>query len=342
MSRQDQADAVDREMAARLLPDTVLRALGRWWGESAARLADGTPGGHTVRYSPSRWAQITPWPSALASTSQVGDAGISRAGVVSIVSDALRREAYREALVATYVWGKGKSGSPGGSGPATLHKILAAEGLDAALARAVTELSVYGAEAAYAELRGRIPWLGPSFYTKFLYFVGKTLPPATGPAPLVLDAVLARRLRSLARAVGRETGYDPDGSVACWVWRDWHWSSHRYAVYLAFMHAVAHQLAATDTWPSDASPDLLEYALFSACGREGSAGCQPYSSTSHGYPAHPAIGRSQGRIPIVRPASPVPRRRFDGWATHPICALAPHAIACLDQRAVRHTRSESL
>ncbi|WP_425264300.1 hypothetical protein [Streptomyces bungoensis] len=75
--------------------------------------------------------------------------------------------------------------------------------------------------------------------------------------------VLARRLRFLAQAVGRETGHDPDGSIARWVCRDRNWSPHRYAVYLSFMHAAAHQTASTDGWPSDASPDLLEYALFS-------------------------------------------------------------------------------
>jgi hypothetical protein len=60
MNRQDRADAVDREMAARLLPDTGLQALGRWWSKNAERLADGTPGAHAVRYTPSRWAHITP------------------------------------------------------------------------------------------------------------------------------------------------------------------------------------------------------------------------------------------------------------------------------------------
>jgi hypothetical protein len=30
------------------------------------------------------------------------------------------------------------------------------------------------------------------------------------------------------------------------------------------MQAAAGQATATDTWPCDASPDLLEYALFSA------------------------------------------------------------------------------
>ncbi|MET9914887.1 hypothetical protein ABZZ74_50935 [Streptomyces sp. NPDC006476] len=251
-------------MAARLLPDVALEALGRWWSGNAVRLADGTPGAHTVRYSPSRWAQITPWPSTLMPVTHVGDADISRAQVASIVADALQREAYREALVATYVWGKGKSGSPGGSGPATLHKILTAENLEAVLARAVTALNEQGAEAAYATLRDRVAWFGPSFYTKFLYFAGKAVPPATGPGPLVLDRVLARRLRFLAQAVGRETGHDPDGSVARWVWRDRNWSPHHYAVYLSFMHAAARHAATAGAWPSDASPDLLEYALFSA------------------------------------------------------------------------------
>ncbi|MFD5124777.1 hypothetical protein [Streptomyces sp. NPDC058385] len=68
----------------------------------------------------------------------------------------------------------------------------------------------------------------------------------------------------MAQAVGRETGHDPDGSIATWVWRDQSWSPHRYAVYLSFMQAACGQLAATGTWPSAAKPDLLEYALFSA------------------------------------------------------------------------------
>ncbi|MFE5798140.1 hypothetical protein ACFQ8C_36980 [Streptomyces sp. NPDC056503] len=94
-------------MAACLLPDVVLEALGRWWDGNAVRLADGTPGVHAVRYRPSRWARIAPWPSGLASVTEVGDADVSRAQVALIVADALRREAYGEALVASYVWGKG-------------------------------------------------------------------------------------------------------------------------------------------------------------------------------------------------------------------------------------------
>lgn len=288
MSRQDRADAVDREMAARPLPEAALQALGRWWTENATRCADGTPGAHTVRYTPSRWAEITPWPTALAPVADSGGAAVSRADVASIVADALRREAFREALVATYVWGKGKRGSPKGSGPTTLGLILSAEGLDRTLARSVSALNEHGARAAYEELNGRIPWFGAAFFTKFLYFAGKTVRPASGPEPLVLDRFLARRLRSLAEAVGRETGHDPDGSVAAWVWSDGGWSPHRYAVYLSFMHEAARQLAKTGRWPSGAAPDLLEYALFSTAWERGAVAsgtarcCDPDHTRSWG------------------------------------------------------------
>jgi hypothetical protein len=117
VTRQDRADAVDREMAASLLPDAAVRTLGRWWSENASACADGTPGAHTVRYTPARWAQITPRPSTLAPISCGGDAGGSWVEVASAVADALRREAFREALVATYVSGKGKRCSPSGAAP---------------------------------------------------------------------------------------------------------------------------------------------------------------------------------------------------------------------------------
>ncbi|MFI9268617.1 hypothetical protein ACIG5C_30150 [Streptomyces werraensis] len=149
-----------------------------------------------------------------------------------------------------------------GSGPAALRKILDFDGLDAALAAAVTALREHGAAEAYAALRGQVPGLGPAFFTEFLYFTGIAVPPARGPRPLILDRVLSRRLRQLAAAVGRESGHDVDGSVAAWVWSDGNWSPHRYRVYLAFIHAAAKQLAAEDSWPSGAAPDLLECALF--------------------------------------------------------------------------------
>ncbi|MFJ3501906.1 MULTISPECIES: hypothetical protein [unclassified Streptomyces] len=182
--------------------------------------------------------------------------------MAAAVADALEREALREALIATYVWGKGKRGTQGGSGPSTLHKILAVDDLDAALADAVTALREAGAREAYAGLLGRDNGLGPAFSTNFLYFAGQALPPAQGPAPLILDRVLAERLHHLAAAVGRETGIDPDGTATARAWKRSNWSPHRYGVYLSFMEASARQLADTKSWPSRARPDLLERALF--------------------------------------------------------------------------------
>ncbi|MFG1812077.1 hypothetical protein [Streptomyces sp. NPDC049040] len=168
-------------MAATRLPDPAVEALIGWWQTHAHTFADGTPGAHTVRYIPGRWAQISPWPQSLAPTDGSGDAAVSRAQVTSAVADALQREAFREALVATYVWGKGKRGTPACSGPATLRDVLAAEGLDTALKTAVTALREHGARQAYAALLRKVPWFGPAFFTKFLNFTGATVPPGSGP-----------------------------------------------------------------------------------------------------------------------------------------------------------------
>ncbi|MFK0154079.1 hypothetical protein ACIQVK_18660 [Streptomyces sp. NPDC090493] len=161
-----------------------------------------------------------------------------------------------------------------------------AEVLDAALATAVTALREHGSREAYAALHRHIPGFGPSFFTKFLYFTGTTLAPAHGPRPLILDRVLSRRLRMLAAAVGRDTGQDPDGSLAAWVWADGNWSAHRYGVYLSFLHSAARQLAAGGGWPSGAGPDLLECALFGSppsCLRaDGVGSAPPHDSSTSG------------------------------------------------------------
>ncbi|MFE0351821.1 8-oxoguanine DNA glycosylase OGG fold protein [Streptomyces griseoluteus] len=262
LGRQSRADAVDMEMAARGLPEQGVAALTRWSSENASRYPDARPGAHTVRYTPSRWAQVGPWPAMLASRSGPGDAAVSRAQVASAVADALAREAFTKALVATHVWGKGKSGTRAGSGPATLEKILASDDLGKVLAEAVAALRVDGARQAYEVLLRSANGLGPSFFTKFLYFAGQAVPPGCGMRPLILDRVLAERMRTVAAQVGRDTGHDPDGSVAAWVWADGGWSPHRYEVYLSFMQAAAEQLRTSDGWPPDAAADLQECALF--------------------------------------------------------------------------------
>ncbi|MFJ8188044.1 hypothetical protein [Streptomyces sp. NPDC096105] len=64
---------------------------------------------------------------------------------------------------------------------AALREILAFDGLDAALAAAVTALREHGPAEAYAALRGQVPGLGPAFFTKFLHFTGLAVPSARGP-----------------------------------------------------------------------------------------------------------------------------------------------------------------
>ncbi|WP_419249716.1 hypothetical protein [Streptomyces griseorubiginosus] len=183
MDRQSRADALDMEMATRLMPSEAVTALVEWWAQHSETYRDG-PGAHAVIYTPSRWASITPWPGGLVPTSDSTDSRVSRAEVTRMVSDALNREAWTEALVATFVWGMGKSGTPRGSGPYVLSQILRCSNLDQELATAVNSLREHGAVPAYARLRGTVSGLGPSFFTKFLYFVGQALPVIPGRRPL--------------------------------------------------------------------------------------------------------------------------------------------------------------
>ncbi|WP_405698123.1 hypothetical protein [Streptomyces coelicoflavus] len=73
--------------------------------------------------------------------------------------------------------------------------------------------------------------------------------------------MLAGVLRRHATEVGRARGYEWSEAIARWIWRDSGWSSHRYDVYLRWMHAANARLtAASIDWP--AIPDVLELALF--------------------------------------------------------------------------------
>lgn len=89
--------------------DIGVRTRARAWGLPARPLPDA----YLIEGGELRWQELDQ----------------EAAQVASAVADALRRDAFREALVATYVWGKGKRGTPGGSGPSTLDKILAFDGL---------------------------------------------------------------------------------------------------------------------------------------------------------------------------------------------------------------------
>lgn len=89
--------------------------------------------------------------------------------------------------------------------------------------------------------KGRIPWLGPAFSTKFLYF-------AQGlnqqPRHLILDKVAAINLRPFAW---------PDSPTTAW------WPS-TYAKYCTLMGNWAHQ--ASDRAGREVRPDEIELTVF--------------------------------------------------------------------------------
>ncbi|MEV0981939.1 hypothetical protein [Streptomyces sp. NPDC049915] len=174
--------------------------------------------------------------------------------------DAVEREEWAEALVASYVWGQGRTAY----GPHRLEDILAAAAVNTVIARAVAALLEQDAVAAYRTMRGAVKGLGPAFFTKLLYFLALALHSSHPPCALILDQRVARVVRTHATQVGMGMGLPTPAATAAWIWSDWGWTPHRYAVYLRWMTAAAGQLVSTGVrWPDSLSPDLLELALFS-------------------------------------------------------------------------------
>jgi hypothetical protein len=186
---------------------------------------------------------------------------VTRAKVVEAVRDAAAREAWAEALVASYVWGQGTTSY----GPHRLKEILAQPSVPDTLAEAARAVQAHDAVAAYRLLDGAIISLGPAFFTKFLYFVDLALASQarTGPLALILDRRVSRVLRAHATRVGLDAGLQSAADVAAWIWSDIGWTPHRYDVYLLWMTAATEQLASSCLgWPA-CHADVLELALFS-------------------------------------------------------------------------------
>ncbi len=89
--------------------------------------------------------------------------------------------------------------------------------------------------------RGTIPYWGPAFYTKLLYFA--SIPGGAGSA-LILDNQTAWMVSAIT---GMDHFVDQHN-------RSERWTAYRYGVYLAWMTEVSAQLKV--------QPDFLEYALF--------------------------------------------------------------------------------
>ncbi|MFJ3310800.1 hypothetical protein ACIPSA_49285 [Streptomyces sp. NPDC086549] len=258
MRRQDLADTLDAELMKRLLPASAIQALGAWLSGAGAGYAAGV-GGHAVEYAPVHWAGVEPWPARFSERTLARIAVVSRAQVVAAVGEAAERREWSEALVASYVWGQGRTGY----GPHRLKEILAESAVAPALAKAASALEEENAVAAYRVLYGAVKGLGPAFFTKLLYFLALAVDGPSSPRALILDQRVANVLRDHATRVGLAMGLTSADAVAAWIWSDGGWTPHRYDVYLQWMTAAAGQLAESGVgWPV-ASPDLLELALFS-------------------------------------------------------------------------------
>jgi hypothetical protein len=167
-------------------------------------------------------------------------------------------------LVTSFAWGWGNRGF----GPTRLSWVMrggwrsprpSPEEIERRLVAAVDVLDRDGAPAAYELLlnEGRIPALGPAFFTKFLYFASKSSE-VKCPA-MILDARLASRMRWFWDRRSRDRYAAAAGHSARWLWQGPRWSRYRYQVYLAFLQQAAQQLSESgDRW----TPDLVELLLF--------------------------------------------------------------------------------
>lgn len=257
MRRQDLADAVDAELMERLLPTTAVDAVRGWLAGAGARYAAGA-GVHAVEYVPAHWSGIVPWPDQLSERSHTKYTAISRAQVAAVAREAVKGGKWPEALVASYVWGQGRTGY----GPHRLKEILAEPNVSDVLAKAGATLQEGSAVAAYRVMYAAVRGLGPAFFTKLLYFLDLAMDTPAARRALILDQRVARVVRTHATRVGLEMGLTSASDVAAWTWSDGGWTPHRYGIYLHWITAAAGQLASSGIgWPGS-SPDLLELALF--------------------------------------------------------------------------------
>lgn len=184
-----------------------------------------------IRFDPARWKRLLPdsalWPAELDDVGNV----VTRKTVFAVCGNG----DVTRGLLAACVWGAG-------TGAQSVHRRVRVFThnepgvLGFRLAAALEVLRETGPVAAYDALRGRlrIAFLGPAFFTKFLYFAGYDT--EAEPRPLILDRFVADGLRA---------GWPRTG-----------WTSAQYGEYLRHAQTWARE--------SGTTPDAVELALFRA------------------------------------------------------------------------------
>jgi len=190
-----------------------------------------------IKVLPGQWAALPAgtWPPGFAAlpVNANGSIYVTRTDVFQVAAISVATPNalnYERLMLAAAAWGAGTRSRSvkramrpwTGAGPA-------APTPGTALAAAAAALAAGGAVAAYASLLSSganyVKYLGPAFFTKFLYFVGYgQIHP--GPDPLILDSYVAR---GLTRLIGI-------GGANPWVLSlaNAGWSTSQYGAYLAW------------------------------------------------------------------------------------------------------------
>lgn len=186
-------------------------------------------------YYPENWLQAVPLDEMRLTIERFPNA-IRRFDIVPLAHEAAETEAVstvRQLFLATMLWGYGTVGY----GPWRMAHITSnLDQLDGVLFSALRAIKYGSVRAAFSALQdAHIPFLGPSYFTKYLYFAG--LGCGIDHYPLILDT---RILQSLGALLGKRTF--SEGTV------------EDYKNYVTTLHEWAEML--------DCRADSIEYLLF--------------------------------------------------------------------------------
>jgi hypothetical protein len=211
-------------------------------GLARERLGGDSVDGHHERFNRAKWPDVI---DSLP-THCVEEGRISRGDLFALGAERDTDGALWSLFCASYLWGQGTAGY----GPTRfgwIRRETSKQQLTDLITLAVHEGEAEGPLAAYDRLRGKnigaaIKYWGPGFFTKLLYAALRDIP-SSRPA-LILDSVMAGRLQALSGLGGFLDKMD----------RGINWSTHQYAVYLAWMGQTAQHF--------EVAPELLEFSLF--------------------------------------------------------------------------------
>lgn len=213
-----------------------------------ARLRERFPGGppgdelvrdHRVTFLRSHWSNQLPGLSCPVLDSVEERITVSRRELFDAARDAETEEGVLDLYVKVAGWGSGTSARSIARCARVLRQNNAVATLSIAREASIAASPVEAYRRMNTRSDLRIKYLGPAFFTKWLYFTGYDQRELK-PAPLILDA-------RVATAIG-------------WK-RKWGWRSAAYGEYLEAVEQVRAE------WGPGATAHVVEYSLFKAGGK---------------------------------------------------------------------------